>query len=60
MFEQAKKLVTSEFIILYRKNSLGYSRLGLALSKKWYPKHMIEIASNVYYVKDFELRGYLQ
>lgn len=38
VFEQAKKIVTSEFIILYRENSLGYSRLGLALSKKMIPK----------------------
>ncbi len=34
VFEQAKKIVTSEFIILYRENNLGYARLGLALSKK--------------------------
>nr|WP_237758687.1 ribonuclease P protein component [Legionella hackeliae] len=38
MFAQAKKVVTSEFIILYRNNSLGYARLGLALSKKMIPK----------------------
>ena len=38
VFEQAKKIVTSEFIILYRENSLGYARLGLALSKKMIPK----------------------
>ncbi|MCW8387390.1 ribonuclease P protein component [Fluoribacter dumoffii] len=34
MFEQAKKIVTSEFIVLFRENNLGYARLGLALSKK--------------------------
>jgi ribonuclease P protein component len=34
VFEQAKKIVTPEFIILHRANTLGYSRLGLALSKK--------------------------
>ncbi|MFA5959658.1 MAG: ribonuclease P protein component [Tatlockia sp.] len=34
VFEQAKKMVTSEFILLYRENTLGYARLGLALSKK--------------------------
>ncbi|KTD07718.1 ribonuclease P protein component [Legionella jamestowniensis] len=34
VFAQAKKVVTSEFIFLYRNNSLGYARLGLALSKK--------------------------
>lgn len=38
VFDKAKKLVTSEFIILYRKNTLGYARLGLALSKKMIPK----------------------
>ncbi|KTD18786.1 ribonuclease P protein component (RNase P) [Legionella lansingensis] len=38
VFAQAKKVVTSELIILYRKNSLGYARLGLALSKKIIPK----------------------
>ncbi|KTC84939.1 ribonuclease P protein component [Legionella brunensis] len=38
VFAQAKKVVTSEFIILYRKNSLGYARLGLALSKKMIPQ----------------------
>lgn len=38
VFEQAKKLVTSEFIVLHRENSLGYARLGLALSKKLIPK----------------------
>ena len=34
VFEQAKKIVTSEFILLYRENNLGYPRLGLAISKK--------------------------
>ncbi|KTD17875.1 ribonuclease P protein component [Legionella jordanis] len=34
VFAQAKKVATSEFIFLYRANSLGYARLGLALSKK--------------------------
>ena len=34
VFEQAKKIVTSEFIVLFRENNLGYARLGLALSKK--------------------------
>ncbi|MBA3536746.1 MAG: ribonuclease P protein component [Tatlockia sp.] len=38
VFEQAKKIATPEFIILHRANSLGYSRLGLALSKKAIPK----------------------
>lgn len=34
VFSQAKKLTTPEFILLYRENALGYSRLGLAISKK--------------------------
>jgi ribonuclease P protein component len=34
VFEQAKKIVTPEFIILSRENNLGCARLGLALSKK--------------------------
>lgn len=38
VFEQAKKIVTSEFIILFRENNLGYARLGLALSKKMIAK----------------------
>ncbi len=38
VFEQAKKIVTTEFILLYRNNNLGYARLGLALSKKMIAK----------------------
>lgn len=38
VFEKAKKVVTSEFVILYRKNELGHARLGLALSKKMIAK----------------------
>jgi ribonuclease P protein component len=38
VFEQAKKIITNEFIILYRENDLGYARLGLALSKKMIAK----------------------
>ena len=34
VFNQAKKWVNSEFIVLYRNNSVGHARLGLALSKK--------------------------
>lgn len=34
VFNQAKKIVTSEFIILYRPNGLEHARLGLALSKR--------------------------
>lgn len=38
VFEQAKKIVTPEYIVLYRRNDLGYARLGLALSKKMIAK----------------------
>jgi ribonuclease P protein component len=38
VFEQAKKIVTSELVILFRKNTVGHARLGLALSKKMIPK----------------------
>ncbi len=34
VFEHAKKIVYAEFTVLYRKNDLSYSRLGLAISKK--------------------------
>lgn len=34
VFEQAKKIVTSDLTLLYRKNDLGHARLGLAISKK--------------------------
>ena len=38
VFEQAAKIVVSEFVVLFRKNDLGYARLGLALSKKMIAK----------------------
>lgn len=38
VFSQAKKIVTPEFIILYRDNIMGSARLGLALSKKMIAK----------------------
>lgn len=38
VFEQAKKIATSEFVVLFRTNNLGYARLGLALSKKMIAK----------------------
>nr|WP_238584629.1 ribonuclease P protein component [Legionella worsleiensis] len=38
VFEQAKKIVTTEFVVLYRNNNLGHARLGLALSKKMIAK----------------------
>jgi ribonuclease P protein component len=34
VFEQAKKIATSDFMILYRENEIGHARLGLAISKK--------------------------
>lgn len=34
VFAQAKKIVTAEFVVLYRPNLVGWARLGLALSKK--------------------------
>ncbi|STX30246.1 ribonuclease P protein component (RNase P) [Legionella beliardensis] len=34
VFAQGKKILTPEFVILYRSNCLGYARLGLSLSKK--------------------------
>ena len=34
MFQQANKLVTEYFTILYRNNDIMHARLGLALSKK--------------------------
>lgn len=34
VFNQAKKIVTPDFTILYRGNLVGHARLGLALSKK--------------------------
>ena len=34
VFNQAKKLVTSDFVVLYRENTAGHARLGLALSKR--------------------------
>jgi ribonuclease P protein component len=38
VFGKANKTATPEFIILHRDNSLGYARLGLALSKKMVAK----------------------
>ena len=34
VFKQAKKIATSDFMILYRENTIGHARLGLAISKK--------------------------
>lgn len=34
VFEAARKVATSDYILLYRENALGYPRLGLAISKK--------------------------
>lgn len=38
VFAQAKKIVTTDFVLLCRENNLGYARLGLALSKKMIAK----------------------
>ena len=38
VFDQAKKLATPFFTILYRDNTIGHARLGLALSKKMIAK----------------------
>ncbi len=38
VFDQAKKIVNTEFVVLFRTNELGYARLGLALSKKMIAK----------------------
>ncbi len=38
VFSQTSKWVTSEFIVLFSKNSVGQTRLGLAISKKTVPK----------------------
>ena len=34
VFDKPKKIVNSHFVLLYRKNNLGLTRLGLAISKK--------------------------
>lgn len=34
VFRDAKKIASPHFIVLYRNNTLGHARLGLALSKK--------------------------
>lgn len=34
VFAEAKKIITANFIVLYRENAAGCARLGLALSKK--------------------------
>lgn len=38
VFEQAKKIATPGFIILFRENEFSYARLGLAISKKMIAK----------------------
>ena len=38
VFNQATKMVTSDFIVLYRSNEVGHARLGLALSKRMIAK----------------------
>lgn len=34
VFDQAVKITTPEFVVLYRKNTLEHARLGMAISKK--------------------------
>jgi ribonuclease P protein component len=34
VFVQAKKIVSNDFVLLFRENNIGYARLGLAISKK--------------------------
>lgn len=34
VFEQAKKISTSHFTLLFRENTIGHARLGLVFSKK--------------------------
>lgn len=38
VFNQAQKVVTPHFIMLYRENTIGFARLGLALSKRMIAK----------------------
>lgn len=38
VFNQAQKIATPFFTILYRDNTIGHARLGLALSKKMIAK----------------------
>lgn len=38
VFETPKRIKTTHFIFLFKENSLGFARLGLALSKKSIPK----------------------
>ena len=38
VFAQAKKIVSTDFVLICRENNLGYARLGLALSKKMIAK----------------------
>ncbi len=38
VFNNAKKIKTENFLFLFKKNTLGFPRLGLALSKKKIPQ----------------------
>lgn len=38
VFKSANKTVTTDFIVLHKKNGLSQARLGLAISKKVLPK----------------------
>ena len=37
VFQNASKIVTNDFTVLYKKNNTGIARLGFALSKKKIP-----------------------
>lgn len=37
VFEHAKKITTSDFVFLYRKNHMHFARIGFAISKKAMP-----------------------
>lgn len=38
VFKDAEKLATPHFVILYRENTKGHARLGMALSRRVIPK----------------------
>lgn len=38
VFDNPQKVATKYFVILYRENSIGHARLGIALTKKLIPK----------------------
>ncbi|MDF1756738.1 MAG: ribonuclease P protein component [Legionellaceae bacterium] len=38
VFNEPKKVASKHFLILYRDNTIGHARLGIALTKKLIPK----------------------